>query len=81
MRSQWGCECVVAGHDFGSKAVAILFKNNFEYKIHDIFKDDEGRYILIDIEMLDKRITLANVYARSSGDHQEFFLFINERGC
>ena len=73
MRSQWGCECVIAGHDSGSKAVAILFKNNFEYKIHDIFKDDEGRYILIDIEMLNKRITLANVYAASSGDHPELF--------
>ena len=81
MRSQWGCECVVAGHDSGSEGVAILFKNNFEYKIHNIFKDDEGRYILIDIEMLNKHITLASVYAPSSGDHPEFFLYINERGC
>ena len=71
--SQWGCECVVAGHDSGSEGVAILFKNNFEYKIHNIFKDDEGRYVLIDIEMLNKRITLASVYAPSSGDHPEFF--------
>ena len=73
VRSQWGCECVVAGHDSGRKGVAILFKNNFEYKIHNIYKDDEGRYILIYIEMLNKHITLANVYASSSGDHSEFF--------
>ena len=46
---------------------------NFEYKIHNILKDDEGRYILIDIEMLNKRLTLANLYAPSSGDHPEFF--------
>ena len=50
MRSQWSCDCVVAGHDSGSKGVAILFKNNFEYKIHNILKDKEGQYILIDIE-------------------------------
>ena len=49
VRSQWGFECVGAGHDSGSEGVAILFKNNFEYKIHNIFNDDEGRYILIDI--------------------------------
>ena len=73
MRSQWGCECVVAGHDSGGKGVAILFKNNFGYKIHNIFKADEGRYILIDIEMLNKRNTLANVYAPSSGGHPELF--------
>ena len=24
VRSQWGCECVVVGHDSGSKDVAIL---------------------------------------------------------
>jgi len=36
-------------------------------------KDDEGRYILIDIQMLNKRLTLANLYAPSSGDHPEFF--------
>ena len=73
IRSQWGFECVVAGPDCASKGVAILFENNFEYKIHNILKDDEGRYILIDIEMLNKRLTLANLYAPSSGDHPEFF--------
>ena len=50
VRSRWDCHCVVAGHDSGSEGVAILFKNNFEYKIHNILKDKEGQYILIDIE-------------------------------
>ena len=36
-------------------------------------KDDEGRYILIDIEMLNKRMTIANIYAQSSGDHLQSF--------
>ena len=73
IRSQWGFECIVAGPDCASKGVAVLFKNNFEYKIHNILKDVEGRYILIDIEMLNKRLTLANLHAPSSGDHPEFF--------
>ena len=73
IRSQWGFECIVARPDCASKAVAVLFKNNFEYKVHNILKDNEGRYILIDIEMLNKRLTLANLYAPSSGDHPEFF--------
>ena len=36
IRSQWGFECVVAGNHTGSRGVAVLFKNNFEYKIHSI---------------------------------------------
>ena len=43
------------------------------HKIHNILKDDEGHYIMIDIEMLNKRLTLAKLYASSSGDHPEFF--------
>ncbi len=73
IRSQRGFECIVAGQDSGSKGVAVLFKNNFEYKIHSVVKDDESRYILIDIEMLNKRMTIANIYAPSSGDHPESF--------
>ena len=73
VRSQRGFECIVAGQDSGSKGVAVLFKNNFEYKIHSVVKDDEGRYILTDIEMLNKRMTIANIYAPSSGDHPEYF--------
>ena len=53
--------------------MAVLFKNNFEYKVHNVVKDDESRYILIDIEMLNKRMTIANIYAPSSGDHPEYF--------
>ena len=73
IRSQWGYECYVAGNNTASRGVAVLFKNNFEYKVHNVMKDPEGRYILIDIEMLDNRFTLGNVYGHSSGDHPEFF--------
>ena len=62
VRSRWGFECIVAGQDSGSKGVAVLFKNNSEYKVHSVVKNDEGRYILIDTEMLNKRITIANNY-------------------
>ena len=57
-----GLDCIVAGPDCGSKGVAVLF----------ILKDGEGRYILIDMEMVNKRLTLGNVCAPRSGDHPEF---------
>ena len=38
-----------------------------------MLRNCEGRYILIDIEMINKRLKFVNVYAPSSGDHYEFF--------
>ena len=81
VRWQWGCDCVVAGYDSGTKGVAVLCRSNFEYKIQNILKDKEGQYILIDIEMWNKLLTMANVHAPSRGDHPEFFEDCNERNC
>ena len=50
----------------------MLFKE-IEYKIHSTIRDELGRYILIDIEFLNRCMTLGNVYEPSSGDQPEFF--------
>ena len=73
IRSQWGYDCIVAGRDTAKNGVAILFRNNFEYKLHSVFRDIDGRYVIVDITIMKKRISLVNVYAPSSGDHSEFF--------
>ena len=65
-RSHWGFECLVTGPDCGSKGLTVLFKNNFEYIIHNILKNDKGRYVSIDTEMLKKSLTLANVYVQGT---------------
>jgi len=64
---------LVAGNHTGSRGVAVLFKNNFEYKIHSTIRDELGRYIVTDIKFLSRCMTLGNVYGLSSGDHPEFF--------
>ena len=51
----------------------VLFKNNFDFRLHTVIRDDEGKYIILDIETLGKRMTLVNLYAPSNGDHPEFF--------
>ena len=45
VKSQLGFDRIAARPYCGSKGVAVLFKNNFEYKIHNIVKYDERRYI------------------------------------
>ena len=69
----WGYECILNGNITDSNGVAVLFKNNFDFRLHTVIRDDEDKYIILDIEMLGKQMTLVNLYAPSSGDHPEFF--------
>lgn len=73
IRSNWGYSVWLAGSDTNRNGVAILFSNKFEYKVHNVIRDDDGHFLLLDIEFLKKRITLANVYGPSSRDSPEFF--------
>ena len=67
IRSQWGFECLVAGNHTGSRGEAVLLKE-IEYKIHSTIRDELGRYILTDIEFLNRCMTIGNIYEPSSGD-------------
>ena len=73
LRSVWGYNVLVAGCCTNKNGVAILFNNNFDYKIHRVNRDTNGCYIIVDIEILSKRVTLVNVYGPSYGDKREFF--------
>ena len=75
VRAMWGYDCILNGNNTNSNGVAVLFKNNFDFRLHTVIRDDEGKYIILDIEMLGKRMTLVNLYAPSSRDHPEFFDF------
>ena len=48
----WGHECFISGVKTNSRGVAILLKNNFEYKINTSIRDKEGNFVCINIEHL-----------------------------
>ena len=74
IRSLWGYDCFVCGSSSASKGVAILFKNSFTYKVHNIIKDDNGGcYLMLDLEIFNERYTLANIYGPSDRDDPDFF--------
>jgi exonuclease III len=73
MRSCWGFDVLFAGDSTNRNGVGILFNNNFEFQVHNVVKDVNGCYIIVDIEMLKERFTLLNIYGPSSGDNPEFF--------
>ena len=73
IRAGWGYTLFLAGSDTNKNGVCILFQNNFEYKIHNVLRDPAGCYLILDMELLGKRLSLINVYGPSSGDNPAFF--------
>ncbi|KAK6171911.1 hypothetical protein SNE40_018332 [Patella caerulea] len=54
---------IICGYTTAAWGVTILFNNNFEYKLNKICKDTiSGNFIIIDIEVSQKRFILANIY-------------------
>ena len=68
-------------HNFGSsnsKGVSILISNQIDYSIIDQHKDNEGRIIILNIEIDKKIFTLVNVYAPNLvRDRNSFFKKLN----
>ena len=45
----------------------MMFNDNFKYKIHEIIKDQQGNFIIVDLEIEDYRFTLATIYGPTQG--------------
>ena len=74
LRTLWGYNCFVCGHSNASKGVAILFKNTFPYKIHNVIKDNvDCSFLILDITISNERFTIANIYGPSDRDNADFF--------
>ena len=74
LRAAWGLN-VWVGSETNRNGVAVLFNSNFEYKVHSVVRDADGCFIIMDIKMMNKHITLANVYGPSAADNPGFFFF------
>ena len=72
IRSQWGYEVYFNSFDSQSRGVAIFFKNNFEFKLYNSFKDSNENILLLDLEIETRRLTLASVYGPNN-DNPAFY--------
>ena len=75
----WSAECryktIFRGLASNQSGVAVLFNNNFDFKIKKSFSDPNGRYIICDTETDKKYITLATLYAPNDDDPTFFETF------
>ena len=75
IRSQWGFECFFSSFSSESRGCAIMFNNNFEFKLHSKESDPEGNKLILDVSINGKRTTLINIYGPNR-DSPEFYNII-----
>ena len=78
--SERGFSTIFTTFSSSRAGVAILFNNNFQFQILKHFADPEGRFIIADIEIWDKIMSLVNVYARNE-DNSAFFRNVRDKLC
>ncbi|MCU7801457.1 MAG: endonuclease/exonuclease/phosphatase family protein, partial [gamma proteobacterium symbiont of Lucinoma myriamae] len=78
IRSQWEFDCSFNSYSSNSRGIAILFNNTTEHKIHKQLKDAQGNYLIVDVSVQSKRLTLAAVYGPNLDSPQFFKSFFEE---
>ena len=76
--SEWEYLTIFTNFSSSRAGVGILFNNNFHFQILKNFVDPEGRFIIADIEIQDKTLTLVNIYAPNK-DEPAFFQNVCEK--
>ena len=70
---EWNVEYHIAGESTNSRGVAILLNNTFEYKIIQSKKDPNGRYIILEIDIINLgKFFLINLYGPNKDDPSWF---------
>ena len=70
----WGGSGVFAHGTKHSRGVAILFRDKLDIEIKYEKKDYKGRFIILKARILDKEISIINIYAPNKEKEQIFFL-------
>ena len=72
IKAEWGYDIFFSSYTTMSRGVMILLNNNFEQKVKTVKTDKNGNYIILDIEIQGKDITLANIYGPNE-DNPNFY--------
>jgi exonuclease III len=75
-KHEWGGEIIFSHGTSRKKGTAILLPTNLDYKINNINKDPDGRYIILDITCLEETYILVNIYAPTQNNEKDQILLI-----
>ena len=72
-KEEWGNDIYFSHKNSKSRGVTVLMNTKKEVKVHDVISDDkDGNYLILDISLGDKRITLVGLYGPND-DEPNFY--------
>ena len=73
IRNRWDGKCFFGpAPQSNARGVAIFFNKNVDCKIHKHKHDTDGNFLILDITIWDKRLTLVNIYGPNK-DEPKFY--------
>ena len=79
IKDDWSVTFHISGKETNSDGVLIALDDNFEYKCHNTISDTQGRYIILDMELIGvARFLLTNIYAPNEDDPSFFEKLFNK---
>ena len=75
--TEWGSQMIFSHGETNSRGVMIAMYNAKDIQILKISRDSRGRYLIIDIQKDDSKMTLINLYVPNEDD-PDFFMDIFE---
>ena len=67
-KKEWGGDEYFSRGTSAPWGTYILFKKPLHNKIHTSTCDENGRYVILDLDIIRGRLTLANIYAPNEDD-------------
>ena len=72
-RTEWGGDIYYSHGTNVARGTCILIEKSLGKQVHDVVVDDDGRYVILDAEIGNIRLTLASIYGPNSDD-SDFFV-------
>ena len=72
IKAEWGYDAYFSSYTTNSRGCMVLMNNNFEQKVNRIKTDKHGNYIILDMTIQAKQITLVNLYGPNE-DNVQFY--------
>ena len=72
IKAEWGYEAYFSSYATNSRGVMVLINNNFEQEVKRIKTDKNGNFVILDMVIEDKEVTLVNICGPNN-DSPQFY--------
>ena len=80
VKAEWGYNIILSAKEGtnASRGVMILINSNFSCDVGQIITDPDGNFVIMELKVLDKKITLASIYGPNE-DKPQFYRNLKQK--